>query len=390
MNNDELQEYEKEITSNENVLITPPSNNENKILSNQIETSIEQKNDIPITAEVENTNIIENTERQTPYQYIAKNNTKAPEFNEVDTTKVSDLIELYVGNKYSKFANTSFNIWAFIFGGIYFFYRKMILYGLIEILALVICSTCIESELSYLIPFLINALGAFLVNDLYLSYSRNKIQNIINKNENPDIRIMKCMKKGGSSIGHIILGILITILISLILAFSIGIDKVKKELNLNFGFNFNIKNDKEEPTEETFNGMIIRNDSFKYDTIFNISEGKTFKKDTSFTKGLSLVKKENDNKICEINLYEIANYKNIDTLSYQMAQFYYKKDPIKIEKNNISWYEFDGTFGISYSDIYLTSKNTKIYELILSIQDNAYKTECKTEFINIVESISFK
>lgn len=390
MNNEKLQEYEKEIISNENVLTTPPSADENKTVHNQA-TTIEQNINTPAIADVENTNIIENTERQTPYKYVAKNNVKSPEFNEVDTTKVSDLIELYVGNKYSKFANTSFNTWAFLFGGIYFFYRKMILYGLIEILALVICSTCIKSEFSYLIPFLINGLGAFLANDLYLSHSRNKIQNIINKNENPDIRIMKCMKKGGPSIGYIILGIILTIILSSIIVFSIGVDRIKKELNLNFGFNFNIKNDqKEEPTPEIFNGMLIRNDSFKYDTIFNISESETFIKDITFTKGLSLVRKENNNKICEINLYEITNYKNIDTLSYQMSQFYYKKDPTKIEKNNISWYEFDGTLGSSYSDIYLTSKNNKIYQLVLSVRDNAYQTECKKEFTNIIEKISFK
>ena len=73
-----------------------------------------------------------------------------------------------------------------------------------------------------------------------------------------------------------------------------------------------------------------------------------------------------------------------------MSEYYYKKAPIKIEKNNISWYEFNGKFASSYSDIHLTSKNQKIYELIFTIQNNAYETECQNEYNEIFETISFK
>ena len=194
MKDDELKEYEKQINSDNNVIMTPPSAEENKVVESKQEQIVKDDNSTPQTAVVENTNTIQNTDKQEPYKYVAKNNTALPEYNEVDTTKVSDLIELYVGDKYSKFANTNFNIWAFLFGGVYFFYRKMILYGIIEILAFTVCTTCIESEYSYFVPFLINCLGAFLVNDLYLNHSRQKIQNIINKNEKPEVRIMKCMK----------------------------------------------------------------------------------------------------------------------------------------------------------------------------------------------------
>ena len=392
MKDDELKEYEKQINSDNNVIMTPPSAEENKVVESKQEQIVKDDNSTPQTAVVENTNTIQNTDKQEPYKYVAKNNTALPEYNEVDTTKVSDLIELYVGDKYSKFANTNFNIWAFLFGGVYFFYRKMILYGIIEILAFTVCTTCIESEYSYFVPFLINCLGAFLVNDLYLNHSRQKIQNIINKNEKPEVRIMKCMKSGGASIGYVFLGIFISIILFSSIVFSIGVNRIMKELNNIFDFSFNIKDDSDNnTTDETFNGMLIRNESFKYENIFNITNSKSFIKDESFTKGLSLIKKDEEgNNICEINLYEITNYKDIDTLAYQMSQYYYEKDPIKIEKNNISWYEFDGTFASSYNDIYLTSKNIKIYELLFSIQNNAYETECKTEFNEILDTISFK
>lgn len=390
MKNDELEEYNKQINSNDNVIVTPHPAEDNKIEEPKPELSVKENNDVPQTAVVENTNVTPNTDREGPYKYVAKNNIALPEYNEVDTTKVSDLIELYVGDKYSKFANTNFNIWAFLFGGVYFFYRKMILYGIIEILAFTVCTTCIESEYSYLVPFLVSGLGAFIVNDLYLNHCRQKIQNIINKNENPDVRIMKCMKSGGSSIGYIFLGLFLTFILFGLIVFSIGVDRIMKEVNNKFDFNFNIKNNEEE-LNETFNGMLIRNDSFKYENIFNVQESNTFKKDEMFTKGLSLIKKdEESNKVCEINLYEITNYKNVNTLAYQMSQYYYKKDPIKIEKNNISWYEFSGKFGLSYRDIYLTTKDQKIYELLFSIQNSAYETECQKEFIEIFETISFK
>lgn len=390
MKNDELEEYNKQINSNDNVIVTPHPAEDNKVEEPKPELSVKENNDVPQTAVVENTNVTPNTDREGPYKYVAKNNIALPEYNEVDTTKVSDLIELYVGDKYSKFANTNFNIWAFLFGGVYFFYRKMILYGIIEILAFTVCTTCIESEYSYLVPFLVSGLGAFIVNDLYLNHCRQKIQNIINKNENPDVRIMKCMKSGGSSIGYIFLGLFLTFILFGLIVFSIGVDRIMKEVNNKFDFNFNIKNNEEE-LNETFNGMLIRNDSFKYENIFNVQESTTFKKDEMFTKGLSLIKKdEESNKVCEINLYEITNYKNVNTLAYQMSQYYYKKDPIKIEKNNISWYEFSGKFGLSYRDIYLTSKDQKIYELLFSIQNNAYETECQKEFSEIFETISFK
>ncbi len=391
MKDDELKEYEKQIISDANVIKTPPSAEENKIVEPKQEKNINDDNNVPQTAVVENTNVISNTDRQGAYKYVAKNNVTLSEYNEVDTAKVSDLTELYVGDKYSKFANTNFNIWAFLFGGLYFFYRKMILYGIIEILAFTVCTTCIESEYSYLVPFLVSGLGAFLVNDLYLNHCRQKIQNIINKNKSPDVIIMKCMKSGGASIGYVFLGIFISIILSCLIVFSIGIDRIMKEINNKFDFSFNIKNDDEENKNEIFNGMLIRNDSFKYENIFNIQESNTFKKNETFTKGLSLIKKDEEgNKVCEINLYEITNYKNIDTLAYQMSEYYYKKEPIKIEKNNISWYEFNGKFASSYSDIHLTSKNQKIYELIFTIQNNAYETECQNEYSEIFETISFK
>lgn len=391
MKDDELQEYKKQINSNDNVIMTPPSAEDNKVVEPKPEPSVKVNNDAPQTAVVENTNATPNTDRKEPYKYVAKNNIAIPEYNEVDTTKVSDLIELYVGDKYSKFANTNFNIWAFLFGGFYFFYRKMILYGIVEILAFTVCTTCIESEYSYLVPFLVSGLGAFLVNDLYLNHCRQKIQNIINKNESPDVRIMKCMKSGGASIGYVFLGLFLSFILFGLIAFSIGIDRIMKEINNKFDFSFNIKNDDENNKNETFNGMLIRNDSFKYENIFNIQESNTFKKNETFTKGLSLIKKDEEkNKVCEINLYEITNYKNVDTLANQMSEYYYKKAPIKIEKNNISWYEFNGKFASSYSDIHLTSKNQKIYELIFTIQNNAYETECQNEYNEIFETISFK
>ena len=98
MKDDELQVYKKQINSNDNVIMTPPSAEDNKVVEPKPEPSVKVNNDAPQTAVVENTNVTPNTDRKEPYKYVAKNNIAIPEYNEVVSVIIKAI--LYI-NQYS-------------------------------------------------------------------------------------------------------------------------------------------------------------------------------------------------------------------------------------------------------------------------------------------------
>jgi len=120
--------------------------------------------------------------------------------------KSADYIEVFRKNENKKFF-ASFNIWAFLFGSSWMYYRKMypqaIVTTLLETLVVVLCAF-LEGPLmlaSFLIVFIFKALVGACAHCVY----RNHVKKQLTKDENS-------IKKGGTSFTAVIIASLATAL----------------------------------------------------------------------------------------------------------------------------------------------------------------------------------
>ncbi len=107
-----------------------------------------------------------------------------------------DYFKTYIGNNYDILTTKSFSWNSLFFGFIYFFYRKMWVLGIIELLSLFIFYFYLGNY-TYLIIFFMNLFIAFNFNSWYLEDCRLKV-NLIKDQELDNNKIMElCKKKGG-------------------------------------------------------------------------------------------------------------------------------------------------------------------------------------------------
>lgn len=133
-----------------------------------------------------------------------------------NTNPVDDeYVQAFVGPNYQDFVQSQFNIGAFFLAQIYFFYRKMFLYGL----AIYAVELTILMLTGKVYIGLIVSLGfGFLTNKIYLSFARNKVNKLKQKYQGGDLKMM-CEKKGGTSVGFAILGVVIEVITAIIALF---------------------------------------------------------------------------------------------------------------------------------------------------------------------------
>ena len=123
------------------------------------------------------------------------------------------LIRKFMGQNANKILGSSINIGAFFFGALYFFYRKMYIYGIIII---------VIDYLLTLLPFkyaglLLSIFLLFFTNKIYTDFAYGQVQSIkrINTDTNKDKLGIECAKYGGTSIISVLL---IIIAVTVILA----------------------------------------------------------------------------------------------------------------------------------------------------------------------------
>jgi hypothetical protein len=123
--------------------------------------------------------------------------------------------EVFVGKKYEKFEKKVFSIPAFLFGGVYFAYRKMFLCAIIVSLLTTITDTLAYMYLNFgigLIEILCirTAIGLYFPL-LYRKFYNSKVNKILLKNakKSEQEQIDALHRKGRTSIGYIILFIII-------------------------------------------------------------------------------------------------------------------------------------------------------------------------------------
>ena len=135
--------------------------------------------------------------------------------NAINTNEDEILLECFVGENYSKIRYDKFNIGALFAAPLYFFYRKMIIYGILFLILQMAISSIINNEYSSIFLF---AIAAVTVNKIYINFAKKKIAKIKENNKDKTLNELKviCAKKGGTSIPLIFLGIFIVFIIGFI------------------------------------------------------------------------------------------------------------------------------------------------------------------------------
>lgn len=168
-------------------------------------------------------NAINNTPQMFMYNDINKN----------INNSISDgeLIRAYIGSKESKMyykaiSKKGFNIWAYLFGGLYYAYRKLFIASLIIIIINILIIYVLK--LNYLLAF-VNILYASLFYKIYGTHIEKQVDKIKNKNPNAtrDELIRKCSRKGGISILSPIVILIISFVCSYIGLIAIGSNNTK-------------------------------------------------------------------------------------------------------------------------------------------------------------------
>lgn len=173
------------------------------------------------------TKVEENGINNTPQMFIYN------DINKNINNSISDgeLIRAYIGSKESKMyykaiSKKGFNIWAYLFGGLYYAYRKLFIASLIIITINILIIYVLK--LNYLLAF-VNILYASLFYKIYGSHIEKQVDKI--KKENPnstgDELIRKCSKKGGISILFPIVILIISFVCSYIGLIAIGSNNTK-------------------------------------------------------------------------------------------------------------------------------------------------------------------
>ena len=128
----------------------------------------------------------------------------------------------FVGENYQNFVNGGFNIGAFFFGPLYYFYRKMYLYGFILLI--------IEGTLSPL-ALIIRIVCGFITNGIYLNFVSEKVKELSSQYSGDEL-INQCKQKGGTSNIAIIIAIALLLFIPILGIFMIvGIPATQRTIN---------------------------------------------------------------------------------------------------------------------------------------------------------------
>lgn len=204
-------------TSNNNESVIPTINNINTTTNEQ-----------PIVQNTNNNSNIVTNENINMQNNTIVSPTLATSNNNIDD---EELLKAYIGKNYDKITTRPFNVPAFFLGPLYMYYRKMFLYGfLIFIFMLLLIIFTDRLELN-----IIGGVIAFIANKLYIYNAKKKIEKIKIKNQDKDINELKkiCEKKGGTSVGKLILGILtqlVVAIIALIITIIVGFSTIINEL----------------------------------------------------------------------------------------------------------------------------------------------------------------
>ncbi len=370
--------------SNDNVINNP--NNE------QINKPINQPNfnNQPTNSET-NQNITTNNEQVNNLEPITTSqiNNNSQENNQNNNL---DLVKEFVGEKYNKISKSSFSIPAFFLSNLYYFYRKMYLFGFL----IIAVNTFILNTPLKFFSIAFNVVLGLVTNKLYLRFSASKVNKIEMMNKDKDLNELAkiCAKKGGTSIGAAIGLTFLALVISIVVLLILSVLGAVTILSSMFGglikdTTSSILN----PTDDVYEGVLFHDDSKNASNYFVVTIPNGFEKDDFGQLSYSYTTNSEGvfNK-CEFSLNAVQNFSSPDSLIESMAEYNEASDTISSNViNNINWTSFVVNDGFGTTTYYrATEKDGGIFLLEYEIEQEADQTVCEQYYNSIISSISYK
>lgn len=259
-----------------------------------------------------------------------------------------DYLKAYIGKNYDKIIKQKFSIPTFIFGPLYFLYRKMYIYAPVYLLLLILLGPITTLIIS------------FFFNKIYIYHANKKIKEIKQKyNTESEEQILEHCKKSGGR--NIIIPILIGIILIIFIIYNIKPKENRKT---------NRKNYLKEITYTIPKGYNINYETDNY---------KSYVYDDT-------------NKYCTIQLsaYTYTSiYKNEEDYINSILQYYTTTNsPIdNITINNKNWKHINIITDYNNKNYYVLKQKNNYYEISTS---DTKEQGCKKDFNTFINSINYK
>ena len=354
---------------------------------------------------VENSEVPEENNNTT-----VSNETKSPEgpsvvkpnaynVEAVVVTEEEQLIYEYIGNNHKKIVHKRFNFAALFFNALYFFYRKMTVFGILLLIVNVVLMNYFPLGILVLCLFC----GLF-TNKIYVSHVKKKINIIEKRNMDAGLPalLVICEKEGGTSGSLVLVGIILSGVISFVFSkYGTSIDYKKLFYDLmNKGSDVI---DKIEDEVEKFNedSILIPIGDRKYEgtmtyesetdiyDVFSFSFPEEFV-DNNVSNMANYKYKDSSFDGCAVDVYQPEGYSTGESLVKQMKK-YHAPDKVlkKVTSNNIHWITFDYT-NIGNFYVYGTTINGKPYMFEFYTFGEKYKEECMSYKDTIINGVSLQ
>ena len=321
----------------------------------------------------------------------------------------------WMGTLYDKANKRKFSIPSFFFGGIYYLYRKLYLFGfifmlvscIIPIIGMTIISTnltkpsgmILPSILTTILPIIVNIIYGFAFYPLYKNDINQKLNKYKNEVQSPTQLIDLAKQKGGTSILFVILGILLSSIISTIAITTILASSLKTLVNGLFN---------NSPVQNTLNNNII-NETTTYD-VYNFYNDYSFEYDSSkWTENadkklvydnytLSYIQSIENITSAGFDINQVQGRSSFFTYLYNLFSSQIDSTTTTLELGSSS-FVYDNGIYYSYFDLVYTTSIERCYfvlipeddifiEFILSNNDTVISDTINEEVIGYICSIS--
>ena len=335
----------------------------------------------------------------------------------------------WMGKLYEKANRRKFSIPAFFFGGLYYLYRKIYLFGFIFLLISCIIpiigmyaisssltsiptNTLSSSNSSFIVPILlttvlpiiINIIYAFAFYPLYKSNINKKLAKYKNETQNPAQLLDTAKQKGGTSIPLVLVGILLNAVIC-------GVALTTIMSSLISGFMEGLIGGLKDPQNE-LNSNTLANDTSENQAIYDIYN---FYNDYYFEYNASKWLENEDGNLSYDNytLAYIQSIENLTSVGFDINQndgrasfftYLYNLFSSQIDATNTtlelgsSSFVYDNGIYYSFIDLVYTASIERCYfvlipendifiEFILSNNDTVISDEIHDEVVSYICSI---
>lgn len=324
-------------------------------------------------------------EETKPVVEVQPNNTVVQYNQNITDFHRRNLLMGFVGYKYEKISQSKFNLFALIFGEFYLLYRRMVVIGLFILLLRVAIIFYVNPYLS----LVINVILCFTFNKLYLSYAKTKIKNAERRYSNASYDQLRdiIVSSGQTKMSNPILTVFASIIIGLVCLVIANINGFSfgpfKDINILVLLGKNPE----------FKGNLTYDNNVNINNYYEIVMPDEIKNSNSNQGSIigGIKTDPNDNfSNCHYSFNVLKDFSDAENLAKQMKNYYkLKDDPEELQINSITWYH------ISYENngtvnLYLTSRNKKVYMYEFREEKNANTISCEQYNTSILNSIYYK